>query len=80
MEFPVGWAIRHSVDRTFRIARVDRTGDFEGNDVLAGTDPVRQGLGACIVPESLDRFPDLRALRFARHVLVMHPGGQTSAA
>ncbi|MEV0537648.1 LysR substrate-binding domain-containing protein, partial [Kitasatospora sp. NPDC050463] len=86
VDFPVGWAIRHSLDRAFRTALVDRTATFEVNDVLSATDLVRQDLGVCVMPESLAaRFPDLTARRFAQNaptwkVTVVHPRGQVSAA
>lgn len=86
VEFPAGWAIRHSVDRAFRTARVDRVATFEVNDILNATDLVRQDLGVCIMPESLAaRFPDLPTRRFAQNaptwkVMVVHPRGQASPA
>ena len=86
VEFPVGWAIRHSVDRAFRTALVDRTTTFEVNDILTATDLVRQDLGVCIMPESLAaRFPDLTAHAFTPHaptwkLMVVHPPGQVSPA
>jgi DNA-binding transcriptional LysR family regulator len=86
VEFPVGWAIRQSVDRAFRAALVERTTTFEVNDVLAATDLVRHDLGVCILPESLAaRFPDLAARRFAAHaptwkVMVVWPRGEVSPA
>jgi DNA-binding transcriptional LysR family regulator len=86
VEFPAGWAIRHSVDRAFRAALVDRTATFEVNDILAATDLVRQDLGVCIMPTSLaGRFPDLTPHHFTQHaptwkVMVVHPRGQVSPA
>jgi len=86
VDFPVGWAIRHSVDRAFRTALIDHTATFEVNDILSATDLVRHDLGVCIMPESLAaRFPDLTARRFAHNaptwkVMVVHPHGQTSSA
>jgi DNA-binding transcriptional LysR family regulator len=86
VDFPVGWAIRHSVDRAFRAALVERTTTFEVNDVLAATDLVRHDLGVCILPESLAaRFPDLAVRRFAAHaptwkVMVVRPRGEVSPA
>lgn len=85
VEFPVGWAIRHSVDRAFRTAHVDRAATFDVNDILTATDLVRQDLGVCIMPQSLAaRFPDLTTRRFAQNaptwkVMVVHPRGQVSA-
>ncbi|WP_328440533.1 LysR family transcriptional regulator [Streptomyces sp. NBC_00444] len=86
VDFPVGWAIRHSVDRAFRTVLVDRAATFEVNDILGATDLVRHDLGVCIMPESLAaRFPDLTARRFAQNaptwkVMVVHPRGQLSPA
>jgi DNA-binding transcriptional LysR family regulator len=86
VDFPPGWAIRHSVDRAFRPVVVHRISTFEVNDVLAATDLVRHGLGVCILPESLAaRFPDLRVRRFAEHaptwkVMVARPRGEAPPA
>jgi DNA-binding transcriptional LysR family regulator len=86
VDFPPGWAIRHSVDRAFRPVVVDRISTFEVNDVLAATDLVRHGLGVCILPESLAaRFPDLRVRRFAEHaptwkVMIARPRGEAPPA
>ncbi|MDQ1731369.1 MAG: hypothetical protein QOK10_1528 [Pseudonocardiales bacterium] len=86
VDFPMGWAIRQSVDRAFRTALVERSTTFEVNDVLAATDLVRHDLGVCILPESLaGRFPDLAIRRFAAHapiwrVMVVRPRGEVSAA
>ncbi|MCW2599712.1 MAG: LysR family transcriptional regulator [Frankiales bacterium] len=86
VDFPVGWAIRYSVDRAFRAALVERTTTFEVNDVLAATDLVRHDLGVCILPESLAaRFPDLAVRRFTAHaptwkVMVVRPRGEASPA
>ncbi|MEV0537451.1 LysR family transcriptional regulator [Kitasatospora sp. NPDC050463] len=86
VDFPLGWAIRHSVDRAFRTALVDRTTTFEVNDILSATDLVRQDLGVCIMPQSLAaRFPDLTTRRFTQNaptwkVMVVHPPGQASPA
>jgi DNA-binding transcriptional LysR family regulator len=86
VDFPIGWAIRHSVDQAFRAALVERTTTFEVNDVLAATDLVRHDLGVCILPESLAaRFPDMAVRRFAAHaptwkVMVVRPRGEVSPA
>ncbi|MDX6361667.1 MAG: hypothetical protein QOC85_670 [Streptomyces sp.] len=87
VDFPAGWAIRHSVDRAFRSAGfADRTSTIEVNDVLAATDLVRHGLGVCILPESLAaRFPDLGVRAFTAHaptwrVMVARPGGEPPPA
>lgn len=85
VDFPIGWAIRHSVDRAFRAARVNHTSTFEVNDVLTATDLVRHDLGVCVLPQSLAaRFPDLAAHRFSPpaptwQVMLVHPRGETSA-
>ncbi|MGY6022023.1 LysR family transcriptional regulator [Streptomyces spinosirectus] len=81
VDFPLGWAIRTSVDRALRSAGVERATTFEVNDVLGATDLVRHGLGVCILPASLAaRFPDLSVRRFAAHaptwrMRVVHPRG-----
>jgi DNA-binding transcriptional LysR family regulator len=86
VDFPVGWAIRHAVDRAFRAAIVERTTTFEVNEVLTPTDLVRHDLGVCILPESLAaRFPDLAVRRFAAHaparkVMVVRPSGEVLPA
>lgn len=86
IDFQVGWAIRHSVDRAFRSAFVERTTTFEVNDVLAAADLVRHDLGVCIMPESLAaRFPDLAVRRFATHapiwkLMVVRPRGEVTPA
>jgi DNA-binding transcriptional LysR family regulator len=86
VDFPPGWAIRHSVDRALRPVVVDRISTFEVNDVLAATDLVRHGLGVCILPESLAaRFPDLGVRRFAEHaptwkVMIARPRGEAPPA
>jgi DNA-binding transcriptional LysR family regulator len=87
VDFPPGWAIRHSVDRAFRAAGLtDRTSTLEVNDVLAATDLVRHGLGVCILPSSLAaRFPDLGVRPFTAHpptwsVMVAHPRGEPPPA
>lgn len=68
IEFSMGWAVRHSVDRAFRAASVEHTPAFEVNDVLGAADLVRHGLGVCILPPSLAaHFPDLRVRPFAEH-------------
>ncbi|MFI1837316.1 LysR family transcriptional regulator [Streptomyces olivaceoviridis] len=62
VDFSPGWAIRHSVDRAFRAAGVDRSTTFEVNDIVAAAELVRNDLGVCILPRSIaDRFPDLTA-------------------
>ncbi|MER5648895.1 LysR family transcriptional regulator [Streptosporangium sp. NPDC002524] len=79
VDFPPGWAIRHSVDRAFRTALVERSTAFEVNDILAAAELVRHGLGVCIMPESIAaRFPDLLMRRFAQHgpswkIMVVRP-------
>jgi DNA-binding transcriptional LysR family regulator len=86
VDFPLGWAIRTSVDRALRSAAVERTTAFEVNDVLGATDLVRHGLGVCILPASLAaRFPDLSVRRFAAHaptwrMRVVHPKGDLPPA
>jgi DNA-binding transcriptional LysR family regulator len=86
VDFPLGWAIRHSVDRSFRAAKVERVTSFEVNDLLTATDLVRHDLGVCVLPESLAaRFPDLAVRRFAAHaptwkVMVVRPRGEVPPA
>jgi DNA-binding transcriptional LysR family regulator len=86
VDFPVGWAIRHSVDMAFRSAFVERTTTFEVNDVLTASDLVRHDLGVCIIPESLAaRLPDLAVRQFAEHaptwkVMVVRPRGEAPPA
>ncbi|EPD63938.1 MULTISPECIES: LysR family transcriptional regulator [Streptomyces] len=86
VDFPLGWAIRTSVDRALRSAAVERTTAFEVNDVLGATDLVRHGLGVCILPASLAaRFPDLSVRRFTAHaptwrMRVVHPKGDLPPA
>lgn len=86
VDFPPGWAIRHSVDRAFRAAGVDRSTTFEVNDIVAAAELVRNDLGVCIVPGSIaDRFPDLPRYRFDHHaphwkVMVVRPPGEPSPA
>ncbi|GGI95692.1 LysR family transcriptional regulator [Streptomyces brasiliensis] len=66
VEFVLGWAVRHSVDRAFRAASVEHTAAFEVNEVMGAADLVRHGLGVCILPPSLAaHFPDLRLRSFA---------------
>ncbi|MBY8339730.1 LysR family transcriptional regulator [Streptomyces spinosirectus] len=86
VDFPLGWAIRTSVDRALRSAALERATTFEVNDVLGATDLVRHGLGVCILPASLAaRFPDLSVRRFAAHaptwrMRVVHPKGDLPPA
>ncbi|MFG2791887.1 LysR family transcriptional regulator [Streptomyces sp. NPDC048419] len=86
VDFPLGWAIRTSVDRALRSAAVERATTFEVNDVLGATDLVRHGLGVCILPASLAaRFPDLSVRRFAAHaptwrMRIVHPRGDLPPA
>ena len=86
VDFPLGWAIRTSVDRALRSAALERATTFEVNDVLGVTDLVRHGLGVCILPASLAaRFPDLSVRRFAAHaptwrMRVVHPKGDLPPA
>jgi DNA-binding transcriptional LysR family regulator len=86
VDFSPGWAIRHSVDRAFRAANVERTTTFEVNDIVAASELVRHGLGACIMPESIaTRFPDLNTHHFAQHapkwkVMVVRPRGEAPPA
>ncbi|MHC3473166.1 LysR family transcriptional regulator [Streptomyces sp. 7R007] len=86
VDFPLGWAIRTSVDRALRSAAVERTTAFEVNDVLGATDLVRHGLGVCILPPSLAaRFPDLSVRPFTSHaptwrMRVVHPRGDLAPA
>ncbi|MFF4779326.1 LysR family transcriptional regulator [Microtetraspora fusca] len=86
VDFTPGWAIRHSVDRAFRAAGVDRSTTFEVNDIVAASELVRNDLGVCIMPLSIaSRFPDLPTYRFARHaprwrVMVVRPPGEPPAA
>ncbi|MGJ6969262.1 LysR family transcriptional regulator [Streptosporangium sp. G11] len=86
VDFPYGWAIRHSVDRAFRTALVERNITFEVNDVLAAAEIVGHDLGACIMPESIAaRFPDLLMHRFTQDgpywkIMVAHPRGMPSPA
>lgn len=86
VDFPLGWAIRTSVDRALRSAGVERATTFEVNDVLGATDLVRHGLGVCVLPASLAaRFPDLSVRRFAAHaptwrMRVVHPRGDLPPA
>lgn len=86
VEFPVGWAIRHSVDKAFRRAGVDRAATFEVNDILGATDLIRHDLGVCMMPPSFAaRFPDLAVRLFAEHapawkVMAVHPRGEVPPA
>ncbi|MEV6115252.1 LysR family transcriptional regulator [Streptomyces sp. NPDC052109] len=86
VDFTPGWAIRHSVDRAFRAAGVERTTTFEVNDIMAASELVRNDLGVCVMPPSIaGRFPDLTTYRFTRHaptwkVMVVRPPGEPPAA
>ncbi|MFJ3672933.1 LysR family transcriptional regulator [Streptomyces sp. NPDC090106] len=86
VDFPLGWAIRASVDRALRAAAVERATTFEVNDILGAVDLVRHGLGVCVLPLSLAaRFPDLSVRRFAAHapnwrISVVHPRGELPPA
>jgi DNA-binding transcriptional LysR family regulator len=87
VDFPLGWAIRTSVDRALRAAGVERAAaTFEVNDVMGAADLVRHGLGVSILPASLAaRFPDLTVRRFAAHapawhMRVVHPRGELPPA
>ncbi|MGI5285621.1 LysR family transcriptional regulator [Nonomuraea polychroma] len=86
VDFPASWAIRRSVDRAFRAASVERTPQFEVNDVLAATELVRHDLAVCILPESLAaRFPDVAVHRFSAlapswKVMVVRPRGDAPPA
>ncbi|QJS13425.1 LysR family transcriptional regulator [Streptomyces argyrophyllae] len=86
VDFSPGWAIRHSVDRAFRAAGVDRTTTFEVNDIVAAAELVRNDLGICILPRSIaDRFPDLTTYGFRHHaphwkIMLVRPPGEASPA
>ncbi|WP_329426390.1 LysR family transcriptional regulator [Streptosporangium sp. NBC_01495] len=86
VDFPYGWAIRHSVDRAFRTALVEHSTTFEVNDILAAAELVRHDLGVCIMPESIAaRFPDLLVRRFVQHgpswkIMVVRPRRAPSPA
>lgn len=86
VDFPPDWAIRHEVDNAFRAARLERNTTCEVNDILAATDLVRHGLGACVMPPSLAaRFPELPVRPFAANgptwkVRVVYPRGQLTPA
>ncbi|WP_204358787.1 LysR family transcriptional regulator [Streptosporangium sp. 'caverna'] len=86
VDFPPGWAIRHSVDRAFRAVHLERSTAFEVNDILAAAELVRHDLGVCIMPESIaTRFPDLVMRRFAQHgpswkIMVVRPRKAPSPA
>ncbi|WP_214411754.1 LysR family transcriptional regulator [Sphaerisporangium fuscum] len=86
VEFRPGWAIRNSVDRAFRAAAVERGAAFEVNDILAAAEIVRQGLAACIMPESIAaRFPSLATRGFAQHapswkIMLVRPRSEPTPA
>jgi DNA-binding transcriptional LysR family regulator len=53
IDFIPGWALRQSVDSTFRAARLTRNTRFEVSDVPVAVELVKAGLGACILPISV---------------------------